>query len=180
MSVSRSVIAAVVVGVSCVSVSACSSLKNVETKPAEVNPTDMPKGPGLLSGDSGNILDAFKSKNGGEGGVSGGNLGVNAYLWRAALEVVSFMPITQADSNGGVITTDWYTAPETPNERVKANILILGKALRVEALKVTLFKQTRDAKGNWAEAPVADATRIQVEDAILTKARALKVQSQVK
>lgn len=176
MSVIRKSAVSVAVVASLLAVAACSSLKNIETKPAEVNPTDMPKGPGLLSGESGNILSAFKSQNS-DGSGSGGNIGVNAYLWRAALEAVSFMPITQADSNGGVITTDWYTSPQAPDERVKTNILILGKSLRVEALKVTLFKQTRDAKGAWTDAPVSEATRIALEDAILTKARVLKVQS---
>lgn len=176
MTISRVVAATILVGVSLVSLAACSSFKNIETKPAEVNPTDMPKGPGLLSGESGNILDAFKSKTG-EAGAVGGNIGVNIYLWRAALESISFMPITQADSNGGVIVTDWYTAAEAPNERVRANILILGKSLRADGLKVSLFKQSKDTGGTWQDVPVAPATIRALEDAILTKARVLKVQS---
>jgi hypothetical protein len=152
--------------------SACSS---DAIKPAEVNPTDMPKGPGLLSGKSGNILDAFKSgKNGGE---SAGNIGVNTYLWRAALETVSFMPITQADSNGGVIVTDWYTSPEKPTERVRVNVLILGKTLQASGLKVSLFKQTRNESGSWADVATDPATVRTLEDTILTKARAIKVQT---
>lgn len=150
----------------------CSSAK---IQPAEVNPTDMPKGPGLLSGKSGNLLDAFNKKN--NGGESGGNIGVNIYLWRAALESIAFMPITQADSNGGVITTDWYTPVNQPDERVKATVLILGKSLRADALKVTLFKQVRDKNGTWAATPVAAATARALEDTILTKARAIKVQT---
>lgn len=151
---------------------ACS---NADIKPAEVNPTDMPKGPGLLSGESGNILDAFRNK--GANGETAGNIGVNIYLWRAALESVSFMPIQQADSNGGVIATDWYTNPATPSERVKANILILGKSLRPEALKVSLFKQTKDKSGNWSSIPASAETERQLEDTILTKARALRVKT---
>jgi hypothetical protein len=138
----------------------------------------MPKGPGLLSGESGNLLDAFKGgKNGSEQG--GGSIGVNIYLWRAALETVAFMPITQADSNGGVITTDWYSQPSQPDERVRANVLILGKTLRSDALKVTLFKQERK-NGEWTNAAIAPATVTAVEDTILTKARAIKVQTQTK
>lgn len=153
---------------------ACSST-NPNVKPAEVNPTDMPKGPGLLSGESGNLLDAFNKR--GSAAETGGNIGVNIYLWRAALETLSFMPITQADSNGGVIVTDWYTSPEKPDERVRANVLILGKSLRAEGLKVSLFKQTRGKSGAWADAPVAAATERGLEDRILTKARAIKVKS---
>lgn len=149
----------------------------ITRKDAEVNPTDMPKGPGLLSGESGNLLEAFNKSSRGGNNEAGGKIGVNIYLWRASLESIAFMPITQADSNGGVITTDWYSAPQATNERVRANILILGKSLRADGLKVTLFKQTRDAKGNWSNATVSEATTQALEDAILTKARALRVQT---
>lgn len=153
-------------------VASCSSIK---TTAPEVNPTDMPKGPGLFSGESGNILSAFK-KNA-QGAETGGNIGVNIFLWRASLENLSFMPIKTADSNGGVIATDWYTSPDKPHEKVRANVLILGKKLQASALQVTLFKQIQDAKGNWADAPTNAATARALEDTILTKARALRVQS---
>jgi hypothetical protein len=147
-----------------------------KVQPAEVNPTDMPKGPGLFSGESGNILAGFQAGRNGNA-ETGGKIGVSIYLWRAALESVSFMPITQADSNGGVITTDWYTAPAAPNERVRANVLILGKTLRADALKVNLFKQTKNSNGMWSDATVSPATVNALENTILTKARALKVQT---
>jgi hypothetical protein len=145
-------------------------------KPAEINPIDMPKGPGLFSGKSGNILDAFKNQNGGS--TATGRIGVNAYLWRASLDTISFMPITQADSAGGVITTDWYANPDKPNERVRASILILGKTLRADALKVNLFKQSKTKAGTWTDMPADPATDRQLEDIILTKARSLKVAAQ--
>lgn len=159
------------------SVSGCSTFKNLKTEAPEANPTDMPKGPGLLSGESGNLLDAFKSNK--TSAETGGNIGVNIYLWRAALESIAFMPIVQADSNGGIIITDWYAQPEQPNERVKANVLILGKSLRADALKVTLFKQTRSGS-EWKDASVSPATITALEDTILTKARAIKVQTMSK
>jgi hypothetical protein len=155
-----------------VSLASCSGIK---TEAPEVNPTDMPKGPGLLSGESGNLLDAFKGNKDGTGS-GGGVIGVNIYLWRAALESIAFMPITQADSNGGVIATDWYSQPDQPTERVRANILILGKTLRADVLKVSLFKQQK--KGDsWQDVPVSQATVTSLEDNILTRARAIKVQT---
>lgn len=147
-----------------------------KTQAPEANPTDMPKGPGLFSGESGNILAGFKSDRNGNA-ETGGKIGVSIYLWRAALESVSFMPINQADSNGGVITTDWYTAPGASNERVRANVLILGKTLRADALKVSLFKQTKNSNGTWSDTTVSPATVNALENTILTKARALKVQT---
>ncbi len=153
---------------------ACSGAK---IEAPEVNPTDMPDGPGLFSGESGNLLNAFKGgKNSAE---TGGSIGVNIFLWRAALESVAFMPLTQADSNGGVIVTDWYSNPEAPNERVRANVLILGKTLRADALKVSLFRQVQN-EGRWTDVPVSPATVTALEDTILTKARAIKVQSRAK
>lgn len=152
---------------------ACSG---IDVKPAEVNPTDNIKGPGLFSGKSGNILDAFRS-GGGTFGGGGTEIGVNIYLWRAALESVGFMPLAQADSNGGVIVTDWMTNPENANERLKVNVLILGKQLRADAVQAKVFKQAKDSKGGWTDLPPDTSTARQLEDIILTKARAIKVQS---
>ena len=145
-----------------------------QIKPAEVNPTDMPKGPGLLSGKSGNLLNAFNNSS--KAADTGGQIGVNIFLWRAALESLAFMPIQTADSNGGIITTDWYSAPERPAERVKVTVLILGKSLRPDALKINLFRQTK-TEGGWSNAEASASTARALEDTILTKARALRVQS---
>jgi hypothetical protein len=143
------------------------TVEKAETNPL---PHDTIAGPGLFSGESGNILDAFRSKN-----TEGGVLGVNTYLWRASLEAISFMPILQADSNGGVILTDWYSNPDKPNERAKVSLYILGKTLSAQGLKATVFKQTRAAGGAWSEAVPAEDTARALEDTILTSARALRV-----
>jgi hypothetical protein len=103
-------------------------------------------------------------------------IGVNAYLWRAALDTVSFAPLLQADSSGGVIVTDWYSNPSNPNERVKLTVTILDQDLRADALRVAASRQVNEA-GNWVEAPVQAATVQKLEDIILTKARDLRRQA---
>lgn len=103
-------------------------------------------------------------------------IGVNAYLWRAALETVSFAPLLQADSNGGVIVTDWYANPANPGERVKLTVTILDQDLRADALRVAASRQVSES-GNWVEAPVQAATVQKLEDIILTKARDLRRQA---
>jgi hypothetical protein len=103
-------------------------------------------------------------------------IGVNAYLWRAALDTVSFAPLLQADSNGGVIVTDWYANPANPGERVKLTVTILDQDLRADALRVAASRQVNEA-GNWVEAPVQAATVQKLEDIILTKARDLRRQA---
>jgi hypothetical protein len=100
-------------------------------------------------------------------------IGVNAYLWRAALETVSFAPLLQADSAGGVIVTDWYANPSNPNERVKMTVTILDQDLRADALRVAAIRQVTEGNG-WVDAPVQAATVQKLEDIILTKARDLR------
>ena len=100
-------------------------------------------------------------------------IGVNSYLWRATLETLSFMPLNQADSAGGVIVTDWYANPENPNERVKVSVSILDQDLRADALRVAASREVLDG-GTWIAAPVQAATVQRLEDIILTKARDLR------
>jgi hypothetical protein len=123
----------------------------------------------------------------GEGGLSvglggrqqqdqdaGGGIGVNGYLWRASLDTIAFMPVNSADPFGGVIITDWYAMPETPQERFKMNVYILGRALRADGVRVAVFRQVQDGTGGWQDAAVPDAAGTRIEDAILTRARQLR------
>ena len=102
-------------------------------------------------------------------------IGVNSYLWRATLDTLAFMPLQSADPYGGIVITDWYANPEKPDERFKATAYILDTRLRADGLNVTVFKQTRDAAGGWIDAPVTAQTETDIENAILTKARQLRL-----
>jgi hypothetical protein len=106
---------------------------------------------------------------------TGGGIAVNSFLWRASLDTLSFMPLASADPFGGVIITDWYTPPETPNARFKANIFILDRQLRADGIKVTLFQQRREPSGSWIDTEVNRRTATDLEDAILTRARQLRI-----
>jgi Domain of unknown function (DUF3576) len=107
-------------------------------------------------------------------GGSGG-IGVNAYLWRGALETINFMPLASADPFGGLIITDWYQPAGLPDERLKVHVLILDRALRADGVKVSVFRQLRDPRGDWLDEPVDPKTVAELEDKILTKARELRV-----
>lgn len=100
-------------------------------------------------------------------------IGVNSYLWRASLDALSFMPLVQADSAGGVIVTDWYANPQTPAERMKVTVSILDQDLRADALRVAASRQVNQG-GQWVDAPVRAATVQKLEEIILTKARDLR------
>ena len=105
---------------------------------------------------------------------AGAKIGINALLWRASLDTVSFMPLASADPFGGVILTDWYSNPGTPKERFKLTIYILDKRLRADALRVSFFRQVK--KGNrWVDATVGKDSARRIEDQILTRARQLRI-----
>lgn len=103
-------------------------------------------------------------------------IGVNSYLWRASLETISFMPLVQTDSNGGVIVTDWYANPNAAGERMKLTVSILDQDLRADALRVAASRQVQQ-NGLWVDAPVQAATVQKLEEIILTKARDLRRQA---
>jgi len=142
-----------------------------ESRSANPNPTgdrETVFGPGGLS-----IFGGNKSDKGGGGGGSG--IGVNSFLWRASLDTLSFMPLNSADPFGGVIITDWYSAPNSPDERFKMTIYILDRRLRADGIKVAVFKQTKDAAKQWLSAEVTGDTSTQLENAILVRARQLRL-----
>jgi hypothetical protein len=107
--------------------------------------------------------------------VQGGGIGVNNFLWRAALDSLAFMPLASADPFGGVIVTDWHSLPEAPDERFKVNVFILGRELRADGLRAAVFRQRRDRAGGWADTAVDAATVTRLEDAILTRAREMRL-----
>lgn len=105
-----------------------------------------------------------------------GGIGVNSFLWRAALDTVSFMPLSSADPFGGVILTDWYSPPGTPNERFKITVYILDRRLRADALRTAVFRQLRSsAQASWQDSAIRPETTTELEDAILTRARQFRI-----
>ena len=125
---------------------------------------------GTIFGEGNSISDLFRGGTG-RGGGAGSTLGVNSFLWRATLDTISIWPINSADPFGGVIITDWFSPPETPGERFKVNVFILGRALRADGVRVSLFRQVRDSRGEWRDATVLPASSTRLEDSILTRAR---------
>jgi hypothetical protein len=112
-----------------------------------------------------------------DAGPSASPIAVNVFLWRASLDTLSFMPLSSADAFGGVIITDWYVPPETPDHRFKMNVYILDRRLRADGIRVALFHQRRDGPGNWVDAEANNKTATELEDAILTRARQLRIKA---
>jgi hypothetical protein len=106
--------------------------------------------------------------------IAARTLGVNAFLWRAALDTLSFPPLAQVDPFGGVIISDWYSPPGSPDERMKVTIYIMDRALRADGLKVKVFRQIRNG-AEWQYVQTNPEIGRKLEDAILTRARQLRL-----
>jgi hypothetical protein len=134
----------------------------------------------LLGGSQQGVLifgtDRSSSGRDGGGAEGGGGIGVNAFLWRATLDTLSFMPLASADPFGGVVITDWYTPPGVQNERFRATALILGRQLRSDGVRVVVHRQEQ-GRGGWVDAPVSASTATELEDQVLLRARELRSQS---
>jgi hypothetical protein len=126
-------------------------------------------GLGKFFGEEALLFSSDKKSSGGEVGI-----GVNAFLWRASLDTISFMPLKSVDPFGGVVISDWYTPQHSPDERLKVDILILDRQLRADGIKVSVFRQEYKS-GRWVNAVVDPETTRTLEDAILTRARQLKI-----
>jgi hypothetical protein len=111
------------------------------------------------------------------GGSSSKSVGitVNAYLWRASLDVLSFLPLASVDPFAGVIMSDWYISPEYPYERFKVNTLILSDILRSDGVKVTVFKQKKSGT-EWFDETISASIATDIEDKIISKARDLRAE----
>jgi hypothetical protein len=114
---------------------------------------------------------AYPGEGGGKKEVG---IGVNSFLWRASLDTLSFMPLSSVDPFGGVIITDWYANPDVADERFKMTVYILDRRLRADGVKVAVFRQVKSGS-SWADAPSNPDTAVKLENAILTRARQLRV-----
>lgn len=132
-------------------------------------------GQGRLFSEQGLVLGVGKNAGGGSKD-EGAALGVNAYLWRGALDTLAFMPLVSADPFGGVIITDWYQPPSSPDERFKATAYILGRTLRADGVRVSVFRQVNQ-DGRWVDAAVSAETVGAIEAKVLERARELRVQT---
>jgi Domain of unknown function (DUF3576) len=137
------------------------------------NPRIAPE-PGSTAG-GGSALSLFSSARPAAQN-QGSGIAVNAYLWRGTLETLKFMPLASADPFGGVIITDWWTPASSTGERFKATAYILGRQLRADAIRVSLFRQVQQ-NGQWVDAPVDEGKSAELEDVVLAKARELRAQS---
>jgi hypothetical protein len=120
-------------------------------------------------------LDLFGGPSQDQQQNQGGGIGVNSFLWRASLDTISFMPLVSADPFGGVIITDWYSPPQSPEERFKINVYILGRTLRADGVRAAVFRQRQSGAAGWVDAPVGSSTATELENAILTRARQLRI-----
>ena len=154
-------------------------IRDPKQKDTDIYQSELDGSEGSIFGDGG--LDLFNLGGGGKKNQGGGpGVAVNSFLWRASLDTIAFMPLSSADPFGGVIITDWYSPPETPSERYKMSVYILGRQLRADGIKVAVFRQETRAPGGWHTKSVSKDTATSLENRILTRARQLRLASEQK
>jgi len=152
--------------------SACEGITTERANPKD--PKEQRKeSAGKLFGDI-NLIGPDRS---GDNSRGGSGIGVNGFLWRASLDTLSFLPLVSADPFGGVIITDWYSPPESPDERFKVTAYILGRQLRSDGIRVAVFRQIMQPGRGWVDSKVEDQTAAKLEAAILSRARELRIAS---
>ena len=138
--------------------------------------TRLQSGGGLLGNDGLSVSGIINQDNKQKGSVGTFGMPINTFLWRGALDTINFMPLNSADPIGGTILTDWYSSSNNENERCKLNIFISGVELKTQNLKVTSFCQEFKNQ-KWINKDVSPENNIKLENAILNKAKKLKLQS---
>lgn len=175
MNVTRRIVAASMVGL--LALTGCGDNSNV--RPVAENEyrdyRNQGADRGKLGGDAGLVFGIGKGSGNRTSG-DGAALGVNAYLWRGALDTLAFMPLASADPFGGVIITDWYQPPSAGGERFKATAYILGRQLRADGVRVSIFRQVQQG-GQWVDAAVSQTTTGEIENKVLSRARELRAQT---
>jgi hypothetical protein len=147
------------------------------------NTEPIPQGPpgrapdGSVFGDGGASVDNLVSGDAFGLGQEeeGGSLPVNKFLWQASLDTLSFLPLASTDPFTGVIATDWGAAPNQPGERFKVTAYMLSPALAASSLRVAVYREVRDGSGAWVPAAIDPETPRKLEDAILTRARQIRI-----
>lgn len=172
---------AVTLAATLAALAACSQFQNTypDKRPGDDAPTwgNQQQNEGLFGSGGLNLFGGDSKKKPDDGGPTG--LGVNSFLWRASLDTLAFMPLSSADPFGGVIITDWYAPPESPTERFKLSVFIMDRTLRADGIRVSVFRQVQTSAGEWVDSSVDQKTAVDMENAILTRAREMRTASAV-
>ncbi|MDC0458967.1 DUF3576 domain-containing protein [Alphaproteobacteria bacterium] len=143
--------------------SSCSGVKTATVEEPEVPVSIFTGKPGGIKlSDLGK--EEYKSDSG---------LPVNALLWRAALDIASFVPLDDVDTFGGSIVTEWHQPKATPDQRLKLTMFVIGRELRSDAITVRAYIQNRLGT-EWVDAGRDETLGRKLEDLVLSRARELR------
>ena len=110
------------------------------------------------------------------GGMLGGGGGTNYQfassnpMWRATLEILDFLPLSNVDYSGGIITTDWYNEGTSTDESIKITVRFLTNEVRADGLKIIVHKKKCNVQQNCSVKKISSALESELQIAILKKA----------
>ena len=122
----------------------------------------------------GDVLKGGKSSNSNTYDFSSSNI-----LWRATLKTLDFMPLLNADYQGGVIIYDWYSDNENYKEQIKITVRFLNNQLRSDSINIIAHKRICEENTNKCKTiKLDDKFNSEIKDTILTSARILRIEEE--
>ena len=112
---------------------------------------------------------SFGKMMGGSGGTNYQFASSNP-MWRATLEILDFLPLSNVDYSGGIITTDWYNEGTSLDESIKITVRFLTNEIRSDGLRIIVHKKRCNVEQSCLVTKITSALEQELQVAILKKA----------
>ena len=112
----------------------------------------------------------FTIMGAGKGGGTNYQFASSNPMWRATLEILDFLPLSNVDYSGGIISTDWYNEGTSSDESIKITIRFLTNEVRSDGLKIIIHKKKCNLQQNCTVKKITSALENELQVAILRKA----------
>ena len=91
-------------------------------------------------------------------------------MWRATLEILDFLPLSNVDYSGGIITTDWYNEGTASDESIKITVRFLSNEIRSDGLRIIVHKKRCNIQQKCTVKKISSTLEQELQVAILKKA----------
>ena len=91
-------------------------------------------------------------------------------MWRATLEILDFLPLSNVDYSGGIVSTDWYNEGTSSDESIKITVRFLTNEIRADGIKIIVHKKKCDIQQKCTIKKISSILEYELQVAILKKA----------
>ena len=120
--------------------------------------------------EEGKGFSVAKAMGGGSGGGTNYQFASSNPMWRATLEILDFLPLSNVDYSGGIITTDWYNEGTSSDESIKITVRFLTNEIRSDGLRIIVHKKRCGVEKSCKITKISSSLEHELQVAILKKA----------